>query len=81
MTEQPSLRTPARELPGLFGIRPGPLELAGGRLAFTTDQGRVFDAPLAEVTALKFPWYYCGGGMKLRVGAAKYRFSFVRPGC
>jgi hypothetical protein len=79
MNEQPSLRTPIWQLVGLFGNRPGLLELAGGRLAFTTDEGQVFDAPLSEVTAIKFPWYYFGGGMKLRVGAARYRFSFVRP--
>ncbi len=76
---EPSLRTPAWQLLGLFGNRPGMLELAKGRLAFTTDEGRVFEASLAEVTDIKFPWYYFGGGMKVRVGATKYRLSFVRP--
>jgi len=27
-----------------------------------------------------FPWYYFGGGMKLRVGTDNYRISFARPG-
>jgi hypothetical protein len=79
MDEQPPLRTPVWQLLGLFGNRPGLLELAKGRLAFTTDEGRVFEAPLSEVSGIKFPWYYFGGGMKVRIGAAKYRFSFVRP--
>ena len=40
---------------------------------------RVFDAPLAEVSRVTFPWFYFGGGMKLAVRGARYRFSFVRP--
>ena len=40
---------------------------------------RVFDAPLAEVSRVTFPWFYFGGGMKLAVRRAPYRFSFVRP--
>jgi hypothetical protein len=40
---------------------------------------RVFDAPLAEVSRVTFPWFYFGGGMNLAVRGAPYRFSFVRP--
>ena len=40
---------------------------------------RVFDASLAEVSRVTFPWFYFGGGMNLVVRAAHYRFSFIRP--
>jgi hypothetical protein len=79
MTEPVSLRTPAWLLVGLFGNRPGVLALADGRLTFDTEEGRVFDAPLAEVTAVTYPWYYFGGGMKVTVAGTRYRLSFVRP--
>ena len=72
------LRTPSWLLVGL-GNEPGVLELADGRLAFTSLQGRVFDAALEEVQRITFPWYYFGGGMKLRIGDRQYRISFVRP--
>ena len=35
--------------------------------------------PLAEVTAIVWPWYYFGGGVKLRADAAPHRLSFVLP--
>ena len=58
---------------------PGILESGGGRFAFTTDEQRVFDVPLSEVTDVKFPWYYFGGGVKFKIGTAGYRLSFVQP--
>ena len=73
-----TLCTPAWLLTGLSN-KPGVLELARGRLAFTAEDGRVFEAALAEVTNVKFPWHYFGGGVKLQVGERKYRISFVRP--
>lgn len=79
MSEQPSLCTKVWQLQGLFGTRPGMLALGEGRLAFVTEEGCLFEAPLAEVSGVKFPWYYFGGGMKLTVGGARYRLSFVRP--
>ena len=39
----------------------------------------LFDAPLAEVENVRFPWYYFGGGMKLTVSGHPYRFSFLQP--
>jgi hypothetical protein len=55
------------------------MTLEAGRLALTSERGTVFDAPLAEVREIEFPWYYFGGGVKLSVGATRYRISFVRP--
>ncbi len=74
-----SLLTPAWLLKGLTGSVPGVLELESGRLAFTTEEGRVFEAPLAEIRDVVFPWYYFGGGAKLTVNGERYRLSFVRP--
>lgn len=74
-----SLRTPAWRLIGLTRNQPGLLDLADGRLAFTPLQGEGFDVPLAEVTGVTFPWYYIGGGVKLKAAGEAYRFSFVRP--
>ena len=39
----------------------------------------VFDVPLAEVTDIVWPWYYFGGGVKLRAAGEPYRLSFVLP--
>ena len=77
--EQLAYRTPAWLLVGMTGSTPGVLEYADGRLVFSTDQGRLFDAPLSEVHNVTFPWYYFGGGAKLTVAGQQYRLSFVRP--
>jgi hypothetical protein len=62
----------------MSGSEPGVLELSQGRLGFTTEQGRVFEAPLGEVS-VKYPWYYFGGGCKIRHGDKTHRISFARP--
>ena len=74
-----ALCTAAWLLVGITDSVPGVLELANGHLAFTTEEGRVFDVPVPEVNELKFPWYYFGGGVKFSIGADSYRLSFVRP--
>lgn len=80
MNQQP-LHTQVWLLIGLTGSEPGVLRLARSRLTFTTSDGRrVFDVALSEVRDVEFPWYYFGGGMKLSVGAERYRISFMRPG-
>ncbi len=43
------------------------------------DEVRLFDEPVDGLTFV-FPWYYLGGGMKIRSGSAGYRLSFLRPG-
>ena len=74
-----NFRTPAWLLIGLTRSAPGVLEFADGRLAYSNEEGRVFDVPLAEVTAITFPWYYFSGGVKFTAGGEHYRLSFVRP--
>ena len=78
-TDDTALRTPAWIMHGITGSEPAVLELARGRLALTTEEGRVFEATLADVSDVTFPWYYFGGGAKLTVGGREYRLSFVRP--
>jgi hypothetical protein len=60
------------------------LEQRTGRVGLATELGRgssvvLFEAPLQAVDGVKFPWYYFGGGMKLVVAGAPYRFSFLQP--
>ena len=74
-----TLCTPVWLLIGMSGNVPGVLELADGRLSFTTEEGRVFETPVSGVSEVKFPWYYFGGGVKFKVGTASYRISFVKP--
>jgi hypothetical protein len=74
-----NLCTKAWLLVGMTRSIPGVLELDGGRLILTTEQEQVFDVSLTEVTEIRFPWYYFGGGLKLQIGAEGFRLSFVQP--
>ena len=75
------MRSPAWLLSGPTRSVAGELRLTGGRLVFETRDGqRKLDAALGDVSAVTFPWYYFGGGMKLRIGTDNYRISFARPG-
>ena len=74
-----SLRTPAWRLIGLTRSEPGVLAHEEGRLTYWTEEGLLFDVPLAEVADVAFPWYYFSGGVKLTADGEAYRFSFVEP--
>lgn len=74
-----NLRSAVWLLEGMTRNRPGVLELCDGVIAFTADEGRVFETALSDATDIVFPWYYFGGGMKLSVDGARHRISFVRP--
>lgn len=71
--------SPAWLLHGLTGSSAGWMALGEGRLAFTDGEALVFDVPLGAIDRIRFPWYYFGGGMKLRAEGREYRISFVRP--
>jgi hypothetical protein len=75
----PECTTNAWLLQGLTGSVAGWLVLADERLRFITPAEVAFDVALSEVTAVVFPWYYFGGGMKLRAGDLPVRISFVKP--
>lgn len=72
------LRTPVWMLSGLTGSVPGLLEMVDGKVGFTTEEQRVFESPLTDIS-VKYPWYYFGGGCKIRIKDDVYRISFVRP--
>jgi len=66
-------------LEGLTTSVPGWLEWRRGRLRFVTPGDVVFDVPRADVTNVRYPWYYFGGGVKLHVAGTPRRLSFVKP--
>ncbi|HMO40246.1 MAG TPA: hypothetical protein PKC76_04040 [Saprospiraceae bacterium] len=40
----------------------------------------VFQWSATELQAVRFPWYYFGGGLQLQGPDQSYRISFIRPG-
>jgi hypothetical protein len=68
-------------LEGITGAVYGNLKLVNKRLSFTIGERKIFNVPLSEVKNVVFPWYYFSGGVKFRIGAGKYRLSFVEPNC
>ncbi|WP_157610227.1 hypothetical protein [Spirillospora albida] len=84
MTARGRLRFDAFGRGALTGGQVRELEKRTGRptLGAELDAGRavtLFDAPLDVVGDVRFPWYHFGGGMKISVAGAPYRFSFLRP--
>ena len=75
------MRSPGWLLSGLTGSVAGELALTQARLIFETRDGRrILDVPLGELSAVTFPWYYFGRGMKVRIGTETHRLAFARPG-
>jgi len=70
--------SPAWILSGIMNT-PGFLALSQDRLSFVSDDGVVFDEPLARVTDVSFPWYYFSGGFKATIGGTHRRISLTRP--
>lgn len=66
-------------LEGLTRSIPGWLEWNDGRLRFVTPAEVVFDVPRRDVTNIRYPWHYFGGGIKLHVAGTARRLSFVKP--
>lgn len=77
--EGPVLRTPAWYLIGLTRSLPGALQLTGSRLTLATELTPLFDEPLQAIQGVSWPWWYFGGGCKIRVDGTGHRVSFVRP--
>jgi hypothetical protein len=71
------LVSPAWLIGGLRNV-PGYLGTGQGRLTFVSDTP-VFDVPLAEVTDVRWPWNWFGGGVKLTAAGNPYKITFVRP--
>ena len=66
-------------LKGITVSIPGWLECRENRLRFVTSNEVVFDVPMSEITSISYPWYYFGGGLKLRAAGQPHRISFVKP--
>jgi hypothetical protein len=66
-------------LEGLTVSVPALLQLHDGRLRCVTVDGVAFDVALGDITNVVFPWYYFGGGLKLRAAGVPFRLSFVVP--
>ncbi len=73
------LCTPAWRMIGMTVSEPGYMSCNGRRLCYANAAGALFDVELSEVSGLKFPWYYFGGGLKMKVKSERHRFSFVIP--
>jgi hypothetical protein len=73
------LATPAWWMAGGLRNVPGVLVAGEGKLAFVTDDGPVFSAPITEVGPVAWPWHWFGGGCRITVGADRYNITFVRP--
>lgn len=71
------LVSPAWLIGGLRNV-PGFLGTGEGRLTFLADEP-VFDVPLTEVTDVRWPWHWFGGGVKLTAAGRAYKITFVRP--
>jgi hypothetical protein len=79
MINNGSFFSPTWLLEGITGAAYGNLKLANGRLLLTIGGRNIFNVPQSEVKDIVFPWYYFSGGVKFRIGAEKYRLSFVEP--
>lgn len=71
--------TPAWLLVGMTRSEPGMLVTGNGRLWFATEDEVLLDLPLGEIESVVFPWYYFGGGCKIRANGEQLRLSFVKP--
>ena len=49
-------------------------------IAFADEDGQVhFSTPLAQIERAWSPWYYFGGGLKLRIDGKTFRITLTRP--
>jgi hypothetical protein len=71
------LVSPAWLIGGLRNV-PGFLGAGQGHLTFVSDTP-VFDVPMTEVTDVRWPWHWFGGGVKLTAAGQPYKITFVRP--
>jgi hypothetical protein len=67
-------------LVGLTRTLAGRLVFDNGCLTFADEDGSVhFSTPLSEVERIWSPWYYFGGGLKMRVDGVTFRITFTLP--
>lgn len=67
-------------LHSLFGSStPGVLLYKNAQVIFITEEGVQFQAPLADLTHIKWPFLRMGMGFDAEVYGNKYKFSFAKP--
>ena len=59
---------------------PGELVIEGGLVRFRTMGAVVFRAPLTEVDAVAWPWWWFGSRLVITVRGERYRIVFGQPG-
>lgn len=74
---------PHTYLGGVFSwiAKHGTLELAGGKVTFTRDNGQqLFSVPLAEIGGVRFPAFNAGAAMSFTAEGKRRHVSFINPG-
>jgi hypothetical protein len=74
----PTLQAIVWQRRGLGNV-PGVLVLANRILAFTTEDGCLFQVPAQEIEDLRWPWYSMNAAFKATINGKKYYISFARP--
>ncbi len=68
------------QIAGLFGsVTPGALVWKNGQVIFITEEAVQFQAPLADIGNIKWPFLRMGMGFDAEVYGIKYKFSFAKP--
>ena len=68
------------KISGLFGAAvPGALVWKNGQVVFITEEGIQFQAPLSDITDIKWPFLRMGMGFDAEVYGQKFKFSFAKP--
>ena len=67
-------------LAGLIGkVDAGALIWDSGHIIYITEEGIVFNEPVAAITDIKWPFLRMGLGFDAVVNNTKYKFSFSKP--
>ena len=80
MENKKTLFTPAWLMKGMTQSLPGILYFDGQKFGFEAEDEKLsFSCSVTELTDIKFPWYYFGGGFKANAQNKAFRMSLVRP--
>ena len=68
------------QIAGVFGgVTAGLLTYSDGQVSYLTQEGVVFNVPLAELKNIKWPFLRMGLGFDTDVKGKKYKFSLAKP--
>jgi hypothetical protein len=63
-----------------IGSRDGELRVADGRISFATPDKMLFDAPISDLSDVKFPRWQGGKVFKLKVNGKRFRIALNKSG-